>query len=504
MKKLISLFIALSILVIALVSCGQQAVPSESVTVPSESAPTESVPSSDLPTDEPSATGKSPSQSVAGSTEAPQESTTNSGTTEPHNIASSGYSLKKNDHSLNFVETPSKIIFLQLLAGSGAKSLVYYYSKADGEFYPFCFDPLCQHQDIWDGEKYVGTTCVAKMLYRYTYTRVDAYTPPIYCNGRIYFAYFDEIWSCNEYATDIRIDVSFSKMTENITQTEARKRFNSNEFIYFLSFASGGNSIYFRHQDADREFRYYRLDTETRKLHDLSKGMTDLAEKLGFKTFSFYYAVGNYIVFRGAKPGDSKVQIITTDQNLNITNIPFLGENDTILVVRNTANGQLCRIDRFDEEHNPLSYEYVEVLPDGECKQLDAGEKGIYVTDDYTYSYGGEAVELGYSTAMGGKSERVVNKCPDIVRYNKETGEKEVIFHDDWLRMDTIYYVNEETGEFLARVDRYEKDKDGYVYSRSSLIYKGKLIDGKLEDFQQSRIDDEGSIEPPFIIPGWD
>ena len=48
------------------------------------------------------------------------------------------------------------------------------------------------------------------------------------------------------------------------------------------------------------------------------------------------------------------------------------------------------------------------------------------------------------------------------------------------------------------------KDKDGYVYSRSSLIYKGKLIDGKLEDFQQSRIDDEGSIEPPFIIPGWD
>ena len=94
MKKLISLFIALSILVIALVSCGQQAAPSESVALPSESAPT-SVPSSDLPTDEPSATGKSPSESVAGSTEAPQESTTNSGTTEPHNIASSGYSLKK-------------------------------------------------------------------------------------------------------------------------------------------------------------------------------------------------------------------------------------------------------------------------------------------------------------------------------------------------------------------------------------------------------------------------
>ena len=401
MKKLISLFIALSFLVIALVSCEQQAVPSESATTPSESAPTEAAPtesasSSSEPIIEPVFSEEPTSE--------PTETTSGTNIDVPQGFGYTGYSFMSIERTglNNFMETPSKIIFMGTQSAIGKNPYVYYYSKADGEFYPFCFDPLCQHQDIWDGEKYVGTTCVAKMLYRYTYTRVDAYTPPIYCNGRIYFAYFDEIWSCNEYATDIRIDVSFSKMTENITQTEARKRFNSNEFVYFKSFASGGNSIYFCHLDADREFRYYRFDTETRKLYNLSKGMTDLAEKLGFKTFYFYYAVGNYIVFRGAKPGDSKVQIITTDQNLNITNIPFLGENDTILVVRNTANGQLCRINRFDEEHNRLSYEYVEVLPDGECKQLDAGEKGIYVTDDYTYGYGGEAVELGYSTAMGG------------------------------------------------------------------------------------------------------
>ena len=119
MKKLISLIIAVLMLTLLLGSCGQQAAPSESVALPSEPAPTESVPSSDLPTDEPSATGKSPSESVAGSTEAPQESTTNSGTTEPHNIASSGYSLKKKRPYIKFCGNAFKDYFFTIVSRIG-------------------------------------------------------------------------------------------------------------------------------------------------------------------------------------------------------------------------------------------------------------------------------------------------------------------------------------------------------------------------------------------------
>ena len=260
-------------LILTFVSCGEQTVPSESVELPSESvptetAPTESVSSSALSTGE-------PSHSEEPTTE-PTETTSGTNIDDPKVFANTGYSfITKTDYS-TIAETPSKIIFLGLIGATGKKSHVYYYSKADGEFYPFCFDPLCQHQDIWDGEKYIGTTCVAKMLYWNNYSRDDTTTPPIYCNGRIYFTYFDEIWSCNEYASDLRIDVSFSKLPSDFTRSEAMKR-KREQLFNFDSFICSGDSIYFKHIDADGDVRYYRFDTETRKLHNLTKGMEELA-----------------------------------------------------------------------------------------------------------------------------------------------------------------------------------------------------------------------------------
>ena len=387
------------------------------------------------------------------------------------------------------------------MQGGGSK--VYYYSKADGEFYPFCFDPLCQHQDLWDGEKYVGTTCVAKMLYWNNGTRTNANTPPQYCNGKIYFVYFDEIWSCNEYATDIRIDVSFSKLPSDITKTEARNRMNSG-LSCFQQFMIGGNSVFFDHLDADGEVRYYRLDTETRKLHDLTEEMEGLAKEHELESLIFQYAIGNYIRFVGLNTESKKAEYITTDQNLNPTSIPFLGENDILSVLRNTANGQLCGIRRFDEEHNLLSSVYVEVMPDGEYRSLDVGENGIYVTKNYTYGTGGESVKLGYgrTSSVTGKSEEVINHNNGIARYDKETGEKELLFQDDWLNLDTIFYINENTGDFIASMTKYKQNTGGIISSGSGIIYTGKLVDGKLANFEEAIAPDAIFVEPPYDIPG--
>ena len=496
MKKSLSLIIALSMLILALVSCGQVVESTTDITFSTENNPsnTDHFSSSNIHSLEPT-----PSKSNH-TAESVETSTTHNEPHEPHTYKPEGYALTMIESSRAFfVETSSKIIFWGNVSAVGKKSYVYYYSKADGEFYPFCFDPLCQHKDIWDGDKYVGTTCVAKMLYLNNGTRIDAYTPPQYCNGRIYFVYFDEIWSCNEYATDIRIDVSFSKLPSNITKTEIKKRMESG-ISCFNQFLVGGNSVYFDHLDADGKVRYYRFDTEMRKLHDLSEEMEALAKDLGLESLAFQYAVGNYIRFGGINPNTKKIEYIVTDQNLNITSIPFLGENDTLSIIRNTANGQLCGIRRFDKEHNLVSVERIEVLPNGEYKLIheetaEVFAKGarFYVTDDYVYESGGESVFLGYSgyvSVVTGEAEKVINPSNGIVRYNKKTGEKELIFQDDWLNCDKIYYVNDETGEFLAKEKRYYKGDNDTVSGRSNLLYSGKIVNGKLENYDRVSEDD--------------
>ena len=509
MKKSLSLIIALSMLILALVSCGQVVESTTDITFSTENNPsnTDHFSSSNIHSLEPT-----PSKSNH-TAESVETSTTHNEPHEPHTYKPEGYALTMIESSRAFfVETSSKIIFWGNVSAVGKKSYVYYYSKADGEFYPFCFDPLCQHQDIWDGEKYVGTTCVAKMLYLNNGTRIDAYTPPQYCNGRIYFVYFDEIWSCNEYATDIRIDVSFSKLPSDITKTEIKKRMNSG-ISCFNQFLVGGNSVYFDHLDADGKVRYYRFDTETRKLHDLSEEMEAFAKEHSFENLYFNYAVGNYIVFSGLNAETKKVVNITTDQNLDQTKIPFVGENDILSVTRNTANGQLCGIRRFDKEHNLVSVERIEVLPNGEYKLIheetaEVFAKGarFYVTDDYVYESGGESVFLGYGSYVSivtGEAEKIINSANGIVRYNRKTGEKELIFQDDFLRCSGIYYVNEKNGVFLANMMQYKKNPDESVSRGSYVLYIGKLADEKLVDFRKAQFEEVEEPNHP-IIPGVD
>ena len=47
-----------------------------------------------------------------------------------------------NNKTEDFIALPSRIIYTE-----SAASYVYYYSKADGKAYVYCFDPLCEHND---------------------------------------------------------------------------------------------------------------------------------------------------------------------------------------------------------------------------------------------------------------------------------------------------------------------------------------------------------------------
>ena len=55
----------------------------------------------------------------------------------------------------DFIDIPSRIIFEASVEGAGSYggSMVYnfYYSKADGKAYIYCFDPLCNHMECMAG-----------------------------------------------------------------------------------------------------------------------------------------------------------------------------------------------------------------------------------------------------------------------------------------------------------------------------------------------------------------
>ena len=43
----------------------------------------------------------------------------------------------------DFIDTPSRILFEYIVPGKD--EYTFYYSKADGKAYVYCFDPLCDH-----------------------------------------------------------------------------------------------------------------------------------------------------------------------------------------------------------------------------------------------------------------------------------------------------------------------------------------------------------------------
>ena len=94
------------------------------------------------------------------------------------------------------IETKSKVLINADITGI---STLYYYSKADGEFYPFCFDPLCNHK---------GKSCIGTLLADYERASIKA-DHVFFIDDRFYFVSGKKIYSCSEFATDLRVELTF-------------------------------------------------------------------------------------------------------------------------------------------------------------------------------------------------------------------------------------------------------------------------------------------------------
>ncbi len=246
-----------------------------------------------------------------------------------------------------FYELPSRIVFTD---DSGAGIQNYYYSKADGTVYPFCFDPLCGHK--------ISSDCMS--------VQADLFAEgPVYIGNRFYYRSIDKnelriietCYSCAFDGTDIREEFTvyggMRSGTSGGYQPPVLGIVPTDRYIYVFTIQPDGTR------------GILRYDTQARELLDLSDGVS------GISPNGLYMAPSTLFVF-----GD-KCFFGTVEQD-----IPFHGFVSDVL---------------------PTVYEthyYEANLDFSEKKESELAEK--LLTGGYSYGdFFGDTVCISNSTKSG-------------------------------------------------------------------------------------------------------
>ena len=168
----------------------------------------------------------------------------------------------------NFIDTPSRILFEYTVPGKD--EYTFYYSKADGKAYVYCFDPLCDH---------AGEKCLANPHELNTW---GANLPEFYfrctffINNRFYtMTRHGQIYSFAFDGSDLKIEYGPTSFT--IEELNALQfTWDENPEVY-------GKYIYIlMNADENGNPHTLRFNTET-------KEMEDLTEKTGNAIFTYFF-----------------------------------------------------------------------------------------------------------------------------------------------------------------------------------------------------------------------
>ena len=285
----------------------------------------------------------------------PTDSTSGTGTDDSQN-AETVSELEVKDtifYNLNmgFIDLPSRIIYD---AGK-----VYYYSKADGNAYVYCFDPLCEHKDGYCMAN--SSTAKAPFIFENTF----------FINNRFYYhTGFGQIISFSFDGTDKKIEYDGEYEEFEIPGNFWGHCMSAGHYIYIdlYSYAS-----------EDGKAHTLRFNVETGE-------MEDLTEKTGnyiWPTFLYNGMIYGY---------DEGVGFLKADLDLNsceeIEKIPYTSNcfgSCFYSIVRAKDGNMKVRVYDMKTE----STEYYEIPG---LKNLAIT---LYVDENYIYFYQKEIIYLG-------------------------------------------------------------------------------------------------------------
>ena len=273
------------------------------------------------------------------------------------------------------IELPSRIVFEATING---ERRTYYYSKADGNAYVYCFDPLCDHTKYTclgnpgsetSGWRFASTAFINNRFYT-----VDQY-------GKIYSFSFD--------GTDRKLEYDAGYYVHKIV---------------WGGMVAYGPYIYI--SSSAEEFPHtLRFNTETKK-------MEDLTEKTGNYIHARYFYNG---MLYGSGTDDMVDTFFKADLNLNTME----AINSTIIPYRQCSGSILVGIASKERESiaewpEDIGISFCDMKTEEqrivtkEDLGLDFYPYFCAATDEYFYFYKSEVINLGTVIINQGGKDRVV------------------------------------------------------------------------------------------------
>ena len=285
----------------------------------------------------------------------PADSTTGTGTGNPGNPTQPNELEIKDTifYNLNngFIDLPSRIIY--------ERDYVYYYSKADGNAYVYCFDPLCEHKDGYCMAN--SSTAKAPFIFGNTF----------FINNRFYYhTGFGQIISFSFDGTDKKIEYDGEYGEIQHSGNFWGHCMSAGHYIYIDLYATASE---------DGKAHTLRFNVETGE-------MEDLTEKTGnyiWPTFLYNGMIYGY---------DEGVGFLKADLDLNsceeIEKVPYTSNcfGSCFYGIVRDQDG-IIKVRAYDMKTE--SAEYYEI------PGLENQAKVLCVDENYIYFYQRENIYLG-------------------------------------------------------------------------------------------------------------
>jgi hypothetical protein len=316
----------------------------------------------------------------------------------------------------DFIELPSRIVF-----GTKTDGMVYYYSKADGNAYVYCFDPLCDHTDH---------TCLANPV------RIGSgwsFSNTFFVNNRFYAVTNDGlIYSFAFDGSDKKLEYDFEyELPDTVVTNLWSTTFVYGPYMYITWVA-----------DEKGNPHNLRYNTET-------KEMEDLTEKTGNYISPHYiyngviYGMGNARVM-----GDVYLKADLDLNQIEVNENPAASGYSVNHVIIGTEYEARESIFELPKLIGMRIYD----IKTGESLLLTNEALGVSaveiagITEEYIYFYDGKDVTLGTTivNVMGANKEITVRKSNNgkLYRMNHD-GTNIICVYDNFeyeLNSDMVIY----------------------------------------------------------------
>ena len=361
----------------------------------------------------------------------------------------------KNGGANYLLDIPSRVVFSQ-----GGYN--FYYSKADGNAYVYCFDPLCDHS---------GDKCLAHPLYNGMTRKIAGFAlfSTVFINNRFYgAASHGQIYSFAFDGNDLRIEYGQDSYTQEEVN-EMQGYWNQNIRAY-------GPYIYIRlNADENGNPCTLRFNTETKEMENLTEKTDNFIHPVFFFNEEIYGRGADHLWYKTDLELKEMQSIETMPSGFVFYGSKFF----------ETA---------YDETDKTMGLQVIDMktgeksLISNEMLGLEAPKRYCIVAADenYVYFYPYEKILLGTNVDNKGREFKVYKENEGKLYRVKHDGTECVCIYDNPnFEFDYGGTAVIAGDQFVINGRQSYLDDNGYAHRTNITLKAGTIApDGTIEKFE--------------------